>query len=65
MNSSKLAESALGPLLRSAVMAAIWIPYFKKSSRVQETFIVPHPSYNYSYEGPGLQRKRHLELVDY
>ncbi|XHR98084.1 DUF2569 domain-containing protein [Mucilaginibacter sp. UC70_90] len=52
--SSKLAETALSPLLRSAVTAAIWIPYFKKSSRVQETFIVPHPPYNYSYEGPGV-----------
>jgi transglutaminase-like putative cysteine protease len=52
--SSKLAETALSPLLRSIVTAAIWIPYFKKSSRVQETFIVPHPPYNYSYEGPGV-----------
>lgn len=55
--SSKLAETALNPLLRSAVTAAIWIPYFKKSSRVQETFIVPHPPYNYSYEGPGVTEK--------
>ncbi|WP_114940582.1 DUF3857 domain-containing protein [Mucilaginibacter endophyticus] len=52
--SSKLAETALNPLLRSIVTAAIWIPYFKKSSRVHETFIVPHPPYNYSYEGPGV-----------
>ncbi|UOE52089.1 DUF3857 domain-containing protein [Mucilaginibacter sp. SMC90] len=52
--SSKLAETALSPLLRSIVTAAIWIPYFKRSSRVQETFIVPHPPYNYSYEAPGV-----------
>ncbi|PWK78262.1 transglutaminase superfamily protein [Mucilaginibacter oryzae] len=50
--SSKLAGSALNPLIRSVIVAAIWIPYFRRSSRVQETFIVPHPPYNYSYEGP-------------
>lgn len=50
--SSKLAGVALNPLVRSVIVAAIWIPYFKRSSRVQETFIVPQPPYNYSYEGP-------------
>ncbi|MEO3403562.1 DUF3857 domain-containing protein [Mucilaginibacter sp. CAU 1740] len=49
---AKLAEAALNPLVRSVIIAAIWIPYFRKSSRVHETFIVPHPPYNYSYEGP-------------
>jgi hypothetical protein len=37
-------------ILRSFITAAIWITYFLKSTRVQETFIVPYPSYNYSYE---------------
>lgn len=50
--SSKLAGTALNPLVRSVIVAAIWIPYFKRSSRVHETFIVPQPPYNYSYEGP-------------
>jgi hypothetical protein len=37
-------------VLRSFIIAAIWITYFIKSTRVQETFIVPYPSCNYSYE---------------
>ena len=39
-------------LVYAMIVAAIWIPYFKKSSRVEDTFIVPYPPYNYSYEGP-------------
>lgn len=39
-------------LVYALVVAAIWIPYFKRSSRVEDTFIVPYPPYNYSYEGP-------------
>lgn len=37
-------------LISSVIAGAIWIPYFLKSTRVKETFIVPYPSYNYSYE---------------
>ena len=37
-------------LISSIIAGAIWIPYFLKSTRVKETFIVPYPSYNYSYE---------------
>ncbi|QKJ30169.1 DUF3857 domain-containing protein [Mucilaginibacter mali] len=40
-------------MVRSIIAAAIWIPYFRRSERVHETFIVPHPPYNFSYEKPG------------
>jgi transglutaminase-like putative cysteine protease len=36
--------------VRAVVVAAIWIPYFKRSTRVEETFIVPFPETNYRYE---------------
>lgn len=34
------------------VVAATWIAYFRRSTRVQETFIVPYPETNFSYEAP-------------
>jgi hypothetical protein len=34
------------------IVSAVWIAYFLKSTRVEETFIVPHPSHNYTYDGP-------------
>jgi len=37
-------------MLKSIIYAAIWIPYFRKSVRVEQTFIVPYPHNNYSYE---------------
>ena len=46
----KVPEAYLNAVIRSVVTAAIWIPYFIVSTRVKETFIVPYPSYNYSYE---------------
>lgn len=51
---NKVSDTAMQALAGSFILAAICVPYFKKSSRVQETFIVPHPPYNYSYEGPGV-----------
>jgi hypothetical protein len=48
-----VSDAAMQALAGSFIMAAICVPYFKRSARVQETFIVPHPPYNYSYEGPG------------
>jgi len=37
-------------VVRAIIAAAIWVPYFKMSTRVRETFIVPYPHGNYSYE---------------
>jgi Domain of Unknown Function with PDB structure (DUF3857)/Protein of unknown function (DUF2569)/Transglutaminase-like superfamily len=37
-------------LVRTMIVAGIWIAYFKKSSRVEETFIIPYPPHNYTYE---------------
>jgi hypothetical protein len=37
-------------IISSIIGGAIWIPYFIKSTRVKETFIVPYPSHNYTYE---------------
>ncbi|WP_183559730.1 DUF3857 domain-containing protein [Mucilaginibacter sp. SP1R1] len=51
-NNSNITESALTALSRSILVSMIWISYFKRSSRVEDTFIVPYPPYNYSYEGP-------------
>jgi transglutaminase-like putative cysteine protease len=52
VNLNKGSTSSISSLMRSIVIAAIWIPYFKRSTRVKETFIVPHPPYNFSYEKP-------------
>jgi len=41
---------ALTAMIRAILIAAIWIPYFRVSTRVKETFIVPYPPENYSYE---------------
>jgi transglutaminase-like putative cysteine protease len=48
----KLNQEAQFALVRAILVSIIWISYFRKSSRVEHTFIVPHPPYNYSYEGP-------------
>ncbi|MET3978163.1 transglutaminase-like putative cysteine protease [Mucilaginibacter sp. UYP25] len=37
-------------LMRAMVAAAIWIPYFIKSTRVQKTFIVPYPVNKYVFD---------------
>jgi hypothetical protein len=37
-------------IMRSMIAAAIWIPYFIKSTRVQKTFIMPYPVSNYAFE---------------
>lgn len=45
------------PLIRSIIISGIWISYFKRSVRVEQTFIVPYPAHNYSYEEQVDQRK--------
>lgn len=37
-------------ILRSLIFAGVWISYFKKSVRVEQTCIVPYPTHNYSFE---------------
>jgi len=45
-----VSEDTTYTVVRAVIVAAIWIPYFKRSTRVQHTFIVPYPETNYSYE---------------
>ena len=52
LHKATLTNDSISVSVRAFVIAAIWIAYFKKSTRVEETFIVPYPPYNYSYEGP-------------
>jgi transglutaminase-like putative cysteine protease len=37
-------------LIRAIITAAIWIPYFRMSVRVRETFVTPYPASNYHYQ---------------
>ncbi|MES2808554.1 MAG: DUF3857 domain-containing protein [Bacteroidota bacterium] len=37
-------------LLKTIIASAIWIPYFLRSERVANTFIVPYPANNYRYD---------------
>jgi hypothetical protein len=52
LHNDPISQKALYTLIRICITAAIWIPYFRISTRVKDTFIVPYPPYNYSYEGP-------------
>jgi hypothetical protein len=52
LHNDPISQKALYTLIRICITAAIWIPYFRMSTRVKDTFIVPYPPYNYSYEGP-------------
>ncbi|OOQ61446.1 DUF3857 domain-containing protein [Mucilaginibacter pedocola] len=43
-------EHMVSGTIRDIIKAAIVISYFKRSVRVEQTFIVPYPPHNYSYE---------------
>ncbi|OIR13223.1 hypothetical protein GALL_56080 [mine drainage metagenome] len=45
-----IASKALMDVVRAILIAAIWIPYFMRSTRVKETFIVPYPAYTLTME---------------
>jgi transglutaminase-like putative cysteine protease len=46
----KTSTEAVSPVIRAVIASAIWIPYFMRSERVAQTFIVPYPASNYRYE---------------
>jgi transglutaminase-like putative cysteine protease len=47
-----VSDASLSIVIRMCIVCAIWIPYFLRSERVAQTFIVPFPSTNYRYEEP-------------
>ena len=47
---TEISDDVVKNIVRSIIAAAIWVPYFILSTRVRETFIVPYPHSNYSYE---------------
>jgi Domain of Unknown Function with PDB structure (DUF3857)/Protein of unknown function (DUF2569)/Transglutaminase-like superfamily len=50
INIKEADSSVLSAMIRSIIIAAIWVPYFRMSTRVEQTFIVPYPADNFSYE---------------
>ncbi|HTK19175.1 MAG TPA: DUF3857 domain-containing protein [Mucilaginibacter sp.] len=45
------------PMVRAIIFAGVWISYFKRSIRVEQTFIVPYPAHNYSFEEHEVQNQ--------
>ncbi|WP_166727754.1 DUF3857 domain-containing protein [Mucilaginibacter gilvus] len=45
-----ITDSESSHMARTIIFSGIWIAYFKRSQRVEQTFIVPYPHSNYSYE---------------
>jgi hypothetical protein len=60
---AQVADASLRQVIQACIAAAIWIPYFKVSTPVKETFIVPYPSYNILYE-PDLTRQDNEPLTN-
>jgi len=57
-------KNAIERIIRSGISAAIWITYLKRSSRVKETFIVPHPQYNFAFENDLQEHATQPEVTD-
>jgi hypothetical protein len=51
-------------ILRSIIGAAIWIPYFIKSTRVQKTFIIPYPTNNYEFDTNAAPQTEEQEITE-
>jgi transglutaminase-like putative cysteine protease len=45
-----VSDDTASSMVRKIIYAAVWISYFKRSVRVEQTFIVPYPAHNYAYE---------------
>ncbi|MBD1363323.1 DUF3857 domain-containing protein [Mucilaginibacter sp. ZT4R22] len=45
-----VSDDTASSMVRKIIYAAVWISYFKRSERVEQTFIVPYPAHNYAYE---------------
>lgn len=56
---SVLDSTALS-MIRKIIYSGIWIAYFKSSERVEQTFVVPYPAHNYSYEETEEEKKANL-----
>jgi hypothetical protein len=61
---NKVGDDVVRNVIRSIIGTAIWVPYFRISSRVHETFIVPYPHGNYSYEEWGTVKNTIAENVE-
>jgi hypothetical protein len=59
VNGSVLDSMALS-MIRKIIYSGIWIAYFKSSERVEQTFVVPYPADNYSYEETEEEKKANL-----
>jgi len=64
INNGEAGSSVRNALFRSIITAGIWIPYFRISLRVKETFIVPYPANNYSYEMHQTEQPVHSPATD-
>jgi hypothetical protein len=50
VNHGEVSGRAGSNIIRAVIASAIWIPYFLRSARVEQTFIVPYPPTNFRFE---------------